>query len=99
MKRQTILITGASGLIGSNFLRFFLTKKNSDRDLEFVDRSLSGKLVCPPHNQMDVSSSKQVKNFFEKYKPNVVIHLQHIEMPLPLNLKGETKMVWSGKVM
>lgn len=100
MKRQTILITGASGLIGSNFLRFFPTKKNSDRDLEFVDRSLSGKLVCPPHNQMDISSSKQVKNFFEKYKPNVVIHFAAYRDATSAELErgNQDGLVWKSNV-
>ncbi len=100
MKKQTILITGASGLIGSNFLRLFPTKKNSEGDLEFVDRSLSGKLICPPHNQMDVSSLKQVKSYFKKYKPDIVIHFAAYRDATSAQLEKGNKsgLVWKSNV-
>lgn len=61
MKKQTILITGASGLVGSSFIEGVVSNK-------FIT------LVRPPHDQMDISKESSVKKIIEEYKPDTVIN-------------------------
>jgi nucleoside-diphosphate-sugar epimerase len=55
-----ILITGSSGFVGLNLIRF-LKKKNY-------------KLICSPKN-MDLSEKKNFINLIVNYQPHIIIHL------------------------
>lgn len=61
MKKQTILITGASGLVGSSFI-------------EGVAGNKIGTLVCPSHDQMDISKESSVRKLIEEHKPDTIIN-------------------------
>lgn len=54
-----ILITGASGLVGSHFV-----ENNDD----------SNKILAPVQNELDITDEKSVKKFFEDNKVNAVIN-------------------------
>lgn len=53
-----ILLTGASGLVGSNI---YLRLK-------------SPKLFAPPRHELDITNSGSVRKYFDEIKPKVVIH-------------------------
>lgn len=61
MKKQTILITGASGLVGSSFIDGVVNKK-------------IGTLICPSHFQMDISNKSSIRKLIEEYKPDTIIN-------------------------
>lgn len=62
-KIKNILITGGSGFIGSNFLEFSSHKRN-----------LQDKIVAPTHKQLNISNLQQLKKFFDRFHPDVVIN-------------------------
>lgn len=97
---EKILITGAGGLVGSNFLRLLPIKKNGDGTLELADGLLSGMIICPPHNRMDISDLRQVKTYFEKYRPNVVIHFAAYRDATSAELERNNHggLVWKSNV-
>ena len=76
MKKPSILITGASGLIGSNFLRLLSV------------------------NQMDISNLKQIKNIFDRYSPDVVIHFAAYRDATSAELERDNRkgLVWKSNV-
>lgn len=61
MKKQIILITGASGLVGSSFVEGVVNKK-------------IGTLICPSHFQMDISKKSSIRKLIEEYKPDTIIN-------------------------
>ena len=62
MKRQTILITGASGLVGSGFVE----KIGKKADV--------GDLLCPSHEELDIVDFERLRNYINKHKPDVIIN-------------------------
>ena len=62
MKRQTVLITGATGLVGSAFVDKLI------RDKKMID------LLCPSHNDLDVADFMALKRYVEVNKPEVIIN-------------------------
>lgn len=73
MKRQTILITGASGLIGSGFIND-LAKNKFAKPMKQVLSSRIGGLIIPSHEQMDITNYLSIKKFVDKYKPDVIVN-------------------------
>lgn len=61
--RKKILITGGSGLIGSYFLKCY-SERFKDNDI-----------IYPCRNEMDVIRIDTIKRCFEKYRPEIVVHL------------------------
>lgn len=101
MNTTKILVLGSSGLIGSNFLRLIPIRRSDNRlDLEFTDGLLSGKLLCPPHNQVDISNFKQTKEYIELNKPNVIINFAAYRDATSAELeRGDKKgIVWKSNV-
>ncbi len=81
MSKKSILITGAAGFIGSNFIHFFLEKYN-DYHLVNLDaltyagdiKNLEGINENHTFIQGDICDEKLVKELFETYKFFGVIH-------------------------
>lgn len=97
----TILITGTSGLIGSNFLRLLPTRASTNGKLELTDGSLYGQIVCPPHNQMDISNIRQVKRYFQEYKPSTIVHFAAYRDATSAELErgNHDALVWKTNVV
>lgn len=60
--KRSILLTGGSGLIGSYFVKKYSLKFTKDQ------------ILAPSHSEMDITKLDKVKRYFEKNKPEVVIH-------------------------
>lgn len=56
---KKILITGATGLVGSRFVELYPQKEN---------------LLTPSTEEVDITSSESIKKYFETKKPDVVIN-------------------------
>lgn len=56
---RKILVTGATGFLGSRILDFYSNKYD---------------LCAPTHSEMDITSEDNVFNVFDKYKPDIVVH-------------------------
>lgn len=54
-----ILVVGASGLVGSRFVELYKEKEN---------------LLTPSSTEMDITSTKSVEKYFDKYTPDAVIN-------------------------
>lgn len=54
-----LLITGASGLVGSRFVELYKSK---------------GSLLTPSHEELDITSRESIKNYFAKHETDVVIN-------------------------
>ena len=56
---KTLLLTGASGFLGSRIAAFYSKKYN---------------IYAPTHNEMDITSVESVEAAFAKYKSDIVVH-------------------------
>ena len=56
---KTLLLTGASGFLGSRIAAFYSKKYN---------------IYAPTHNEMDITDEESVEAAFAKYKPDIVVH-------------------------
>lgn len=64
-----ILITGANGMLSYAFKKTLQSKNMSRASKEAVDR-----LILTDINNMDITKAKEVLKFFNKTKPEIVIH-------------------------
>ncbi len=80
---KMILITGGAGFIGSNFIRFMRNKYPNYKIINFDKLTYAGNLNNvslmednPDYVFMkgDVANQKDVKNVFEEFNPDYVIH-------------------------
>jgi len=85
---RTILVTGGAGFIGSNFIRYLLTKTDFDGRVVNLDKlTYAGNLmslqdIAESHEgsryffeRADIADSDAVTRVFEKYEPDAVVHL------------------------
>lgn len=56
---RKILVTGATGFLGSRILDFYSNKYD---------------ICAPTHNEMDITNEDNVFSVFDKYKPDIVVH-------------------------
>lgn len=61
-KNKKILITGASGFVGKNLVEKL-------HELKFLN------LLTPSSSELDMSNEENVKNYFTKNKPQIVLHI------------------------
>ena len=77
-----ILVTGAAGFIGSNFLHY-IHKKTDDEivivdnltyasDIKYIDKLVDNKRV--KFIEIDIADEQAVDELFVSYKPNIVFH-------------------------
>lgn len=86
---KTILITGSSGLIGSEVARYFHDRgftihgvDNNQRavffgpqgDTRWNQRRLEGDLKAFAHHELDIRDRKGVLSLVERLRPNVIVH-------------------------
>lgn len=60
--KKKILLTGGSGLIGSYFIKHYKKKFTDDQ------------IFAPSHIEMDIIKVDTIKRYFEKFKPEAVVH-------------------------
>lgn len=73
MKKKKILITGASGLVGSSFLEI-ISKQTEGKSDPFLTHSQLGLLITPSHKLLDISDKKLVNKFIEEYNPDFIVN-------------------------
>jgi GDP-L-fucose synthase len=61
---KKVLITGAHGFVGQNLVKLFKDKKYNNCTL-----------LTPSSKECDLTSEKQVSDYFSKNKPDIVLHL------------------------
>ena len=80
---KNILITGGAGFIGSALIRYIIS--NTENTVINIDKlTYAGNLdslksvetnVRYIFKQVDICDSKQIRNIFDKYQPDLVMHL------------------------
>lgn len=88
---QTVLVTGASGFVGSRFVQRWRNHCH---------------LLLPAHSELDVSDETSVQAFFQRHQPDVVLHLaalsntwyceQHPEESRRVNVEGTHRLAQSA---
>ncbi len=80
---KTFLITGGAGFVGSNFIRFMLGKYSDCQIINFDKLTYAGNLTNLTAVEEDaryvfvkgdVVNAQDVKNVFEQFSPNYVVH-------------------------
>ncbi len=80
---KIILVTGGAGFIGSNFIRYFMQQYPNYKIINFDKLTYAGNLnnltsVEDNPNYVfirgDVAENRDVKNVFEEFNPNNVVH-------------------------
>lgn len=74
-KAKSILITGGSGFIGSNFLRFAhgLEQENQNKR-DFFSKKLQYQIIAPSHSELDMLNVAELRKTFQNHLPKIVIN-------------------------
>ena len=78
-----ILITGATGLVGSRFLELLPEKFEA---------------LCPDEKELDITNKELVEKYFEANKPNTVVHFAAFTDPKKAELERNDKNGIAWKV-
>jgi nucleoside-diphosphate-sugar epimerase len=73
-----ILVTGSSGFIGTNIVRYFINKGEKVVGLDLVSPAINFQRELFTFHMCDLTKSDDVLNVFRKYNPKFVIHLAFI---------------------
>ena len=93
MASKRILITGGSGLLGQYLNEQFATQ----HDILTVYRNHSGNCQLFPHRQGDITNKDFLKNLFDEFHPDVVIHAAAVSNPAQAD-KLDTATVFKTNV-
>lgn len=70
---KNILVTGGSGFIGSNFLRYASDFKEI-RSRNFFSKKLQHTIIAPNHEELDILNIKKLNQAFKNFRPEIVIN-------------------------
>jgi len=73
-----VLITGASGFIGTNFIEFLLNKQKEGYELEILNIDIKPPKINKHYifwKEIDIKNFSKLKDVFENFKPTHVLHL------------------------
>lgn len=74
-KTKNILITGGSGFIGSNFLRFAHgLEQDSQNKRDFFSKKLHYRIIAPSHSELDILNVAELRKTFQNHLPEIVIN-------------------------
>ncbi len=82
-KKPTILVCGGAGFMGSDFVRYILSKSSTGHIIVYDKLTYAGNLdnLAPIKDDKrytfikgDIANEKGVRNIFDKYKPDYVIN-------------------------
>ena len=79
-RKQRYIITGGLGFIGTNFIKFLLSKKNVEiLNLDKISYASNNFLIKNKNNllkniKVNLKNEKKVKKIIENFKPNKLIH-------------------------
>lgn len=83
---KKILLTGGSGNLGKAILRSGLFQN----------------ILAPTHAELDITKPEEIKNFFEKYKPDAVIHAAAVVKMVQTDkdpLRIETNIIGTSNIV
>ncbi len=83
MNKKKLLITGSTGLLGSNFLK--LCKKQNKYQL-----------LHPNRKQLNLENKNQVSKYFKKYKPDLVVNLSAYVGGIIANINDPINFVYKN---
>ena len=64
-KNKTVLVTGAHGFVGTNLMNL----------LSHMQKTIPFSALAPTRQELDLTNEVAVSNYFERHKPNIVLHL------------------------
>ena len=79
-RKQRYIITGGLGFIGTNFIKFLLSKKNVEiLNLDKISYASNNFLIKNKNKllkniKINLKNEKKVKKIIENFKPNKLIH-------------------------
>src|SRR3989344_4216674 len=100
---STVLVSGGAGFIGSNFIRYILSRHPKIKIINFDKLTYAGNLenlkdIAPNIRYKfikgDIADKKAIQNLFQKYKPEYVINLAaetHVDRSIHLGARSFVK--------
>ena len=80
MSIECVLVTGASGFIASNFMRYLSMLEKKPR-IVGVGRVKVDGLFCDKHYQVDLMDSSALQNILDEENPDILLHAAAVTPP------------------
>lgn len=84
--KKKIFITGSSGFVGKNLLKYLI--KNSNYDI-----------INPSSKSLNLTDQKKIYRFFRDYRPDIVIHLAARQGGIVYNNKYSADIIYENTLM